>query len=322
MMRLRYQFELIQLIRKYFTEQEFLDVMTPPAVENPGMEVHIHPFQLYSLHQKKTVPYYLHTSPEFCLKELLSNPDEKIENVFSLSYCFRDEPNSPIHRHQFLMLEWYRKHARYEAIMDDTIHLIQNIVTEFSKRNYPVKKQMQNLKVIKKTMQEIFQETIGIDILNYLTVDSIKELIKNNFPDVPLPKAELLWDDYFFLLYLNKVEPEINKYPAILVYELPAPLAALSTLKKSDPRVCERFEVYLGGVELCNCFNELTDADEQRKRFTEQGKIKKDIYKYELPEPKKFYQAIERGLPPSAGIALGVERLLYSILEIENPFFY
>lgn len=273
-MRLRYQFELIQLIRNYFTEQGFLDVLTPPAVENPGMEVHIHPFQLYSAHQKKTVPYYLHTSPEFCLKELLSSPEEKIDNVFSLSYCFRDEPNSPIHRHQFLMLEWYRKHARYEAIMTDTIELIEKVVTEFTKRGYPVRSSMKNFKVVKKTMQEIFQETINIDILNYLEKDKLKDLIQTQFKDVPLPNADLHWDDYFFLLYLNKVEPEINKYPTILIYEFPAPLSALSTLKDSDKRVCERFEVYINGVELCNCFNELTDASEQRRRFTEQANLK------------------------------------------------
>ena len=321
-MRLRYQFELIQLIRNYFTEQDFLDVLTPPAVENPGMEVHIHPFQLYSAHQKKTVPYYLHTSPEFCLKELLSSPEEKIDKVFSLSYCFRDEPNSPIHRHQFLMLEWYRKHARYEAIMVDTIQLIEKVVSEFTKRGYPVRSSMKNFKVIKKTMQEIFLETINVDILNYLEKDKIKDLIQTQFKDVPLPNVDLQWDDYFFLLYLNKVEPEINKYPAILIYEFPAPLSALSTLKDSDKRVCERFEVYINGVELCNCFNELTDASEQRRRFSEQAKLKEELYHYTLPTPSKFYASMDRGLPPSAGIALGVERLLHSILEIENPFFY
>ncbi len=321
-MRLRYQFELIQFIRNYFTEQGFLDVLTPPAVENPGMEVHIHPFQLFSAHQKKTVPYYLHTSPEFCLKELLSRPEENIEKVFSISYCFRDEPNSPIHRHQFLMLEWYRKHARYEEIMVDTIKLIERTVSEFEKRGYPVRSSMQNLKVVKKTMQEIFIETINIDILDYLDKEKLKGLIQNQFKDVPLPKSELQWDDYFFLLYLNKVEPEINKYPAILIYEFPAPLSALSTLKETDKRVCERFEVYINGVELCNCFNELTDSSEQKNRFKDQAKLKEQLYKYSLPTPSKFYESMDRGLPPSAGIALGVERLLYSVLEIENPFFY
>jgi lysyl-tRNA synthetase class 2 len=315
-MRLRYQFELIQLIRNFFTQQGFLDVMTPPAVENPGMEVHIHPFQLHSVIKNKLVPQYLHTSPEFCLKQLLASPEEKIENVFSLSYCFRDEPNSPIHRNQFIMLEWYRKHARYEKIMSDVEELIQSCL----KSNLPIRKEMINQRVVKKTMQQLFSEILNIDILNYLDVPSIKKLLEN-YLDVPVPVSECEWDDYFFLLYLNKIEPEIAKIPLLLIYEFPAPLSALSTLKSSDLRVCERFEVYINGVELCNCFNELTDPVEQKKRFEEQSFLKNKLYHYQLPIPSNFYQALEKGLPPSAGIALGVERLLYSLCEIENPFF-
>lgn len=315
-MRLRYQFELIQLIRNFFTQQGFLDVLTPPAVENPGMEVHIHPFQLHSVIKNKVIPKYLHTSPEFCLKELLANPAEKIDNVFSLAYCFRDEPDSPIHRNQFIMLEWYRKHERYEKIMSDVEELIQTCI----KSNLPIKKELKNKKLVKKTMQELFFEILNIDILNYLDVSSIKLLLKN-YPDVPVPNAECEWDDYFFLLYLNKIEPEIAKIPLLLIYEFPAPLSALSTLKKQDPRVCERFEVYISGIELCNCFNELTDLVEQKKRFEDQNKLKTKIYKYQLPLPAKFYASLEKGLPPSAGIALGVERLLYAVCDIENPFF-
>ena len=315
-MRLRYQFELIQLIRNFFTQQGFLDVLTPPAVENPGMEVHIHPFQLHSVVNNKITQQYLHTSPEFCLKKLLASPVEKIDKVFSLAYCFRDEPDSPIHRKQFIMLEWYRKHERYEKIMSDVEKLIQNCLNS----QLPIKKDLLGQKFIKKTMQDLFQETLQIDILEYLDITSIKKLLKN-YPDVPVPNVECEWDDYFFLLYLNKIEPEIAKIPMLMIYEFPAPLSALSTLKTSDTRVCERFEVYINGVELCNSFNELTDLAEQKRRFEEQNKFKIKLYKYQLPEPTSFYNALEKGLPPSAGIALGVERLLYSLCEIENPFF-
>jgi len=316
-MRLRYQFELIQLIRNFFTQQGFLDVLTPPAVENPGMEVHIHPFQLHSVAKNKLIPQYLHTSPEFCLKELLTDPAEKINKLFSLAYCFRDEPDSPIHRSQFIMLEWYRKHERYEKIMSDVEELIQLCLDS----NLPVKKELKNQKIIKKTMQELFLEILNIDILNFLDVPSIKKLLKN-YPDVPVPNTECEWDDYFFLLYLNKIEPEVSKIPLLLIYEFPAPLSALSTLKAQDIRVCERFEVYINGVELCNCFNELTDKQEQARRFHEQNRLKKKLYQYQLPEPITFYAALNQGLPPSAGIALGVERLLYALCDIKNPFFY
>lgn len=315
-MRRHYLFELIQVIRNYFGEQGFLDVITPPAVENPGMEVHIHPFQLHSVQTNKLRPLYLHTSPEFCMKELLGDGFNKI---FTMSYCFRDEPSSPIHRPQFLMLEWYRKNERYESIMKDVEGLIQYALK--NAKNLPVRKEIQDQKLVKKTMQELFQEELGIDILNYLDVPSIKELLKK-FPDVPVPKVELEWDDYFFLLYLNRIEPVITKYPILMITEFPAPLSALSTLKASDPRVCERFEVYINGIELCNCFNELTDPVEQRKRFSAQNELKKKLYHYELPEPKNFYATMDKGFPPSAGIALGVERLLHSLFEVENPFYY
>jgi lysyl-tRNA synthetase class 2 len=316
-MRLRYQFELIQLIRNFFSEQGFLDVITPPAVENPGMEVHIHPFALHSVVQNKVIKKFLHTSPEFCLKELLSDAEEKIDKVFSMGYCFRDEPDSSVHRNQFIMLEWYRKYERYEKIMSDVEALINHCL----KSSLPLRPQMKNQTLKKITMQELFLQILNIDILNFLDIPSIQKLLKT-FPDVPVPQAELEWDDYFFLLYLNKIEPEIAKYPLLLIYEFPAPLSALSTLKKDDPRVCERFEVYVNGVELCNCFNELTDPVEQRKRFEDQNLLKQKLYKYQLPEPKVFYAAMERGLPPSAGIALGVERLLFALCEVENPFFY
>lgn len=285
------------------------------------MEVHIHPFQLHSVNKNRNLPLYLHTSPEFCLKELLSDSSENLDKIFSLSYCFRDEPDSPIHRKQFLMLEWYRKNERYESIMTDMEELIPYALHEGEKKNLPIRKELKGQKLVIKTMAELFREFTQVEILDHLTVPSIKKLL-GKFPDVPVPSAELEWDDYFFLLYLNKIEPYLTKYPLLLIKEFPAPLAALSTLKKADPRVCERFEVYLNGIELCNCFNELTDPIEQKKRFDEQKSLKKKLYGYELPEPKTFYRSLEKGLPPSSGVALGVERLLHSLFDVENPFFY
>lgn len=318
-MRRRHLFELIQIIRNFFREQDFLDVLTPPAVENPGMEVHIHPFQLHSVQKKYLKPLYLHTSPEFCMKELLSSREE-MDRIFTMSYCFRDEANSPIHRSQFLMLEWYRKNERFEIIMEDVGNLINYVIKHGVIRGLPLRPEMQHQKMTIKTMQELFHEELGIDILNYLEVDQIKKLL-TQFPDVPVPASELEWDDYFFLLYLNRIEPLLKKYPLLLITEFPSPLSALATLKKSDPRVCERFEVYINGIELCNCFNELTDLVELKKRFSLQNELKQKLYHYELPEPLSFYKTMEEGLPPSAGIALGVERLLHSLFQVKNAFY-
>lgn len=319
-MRRRHQFELIQSLRHFFQDKGFLETLTPPLVQNPGMETHVHPFQVTSVRDQTHRPLYLHTSPEFCLKELLSEwKAEGLTNIYSLAYCFRDEPESPIHRAQFLMLEWYRVHARYEVIMDD----VEDLLT-WSLSNTPitVRSEVKGQKLVRMTMEELWLETIQRSPLDFLDKRELRRLIQRDFPEVPLPSVDLPWDDLFFLLHLNKVETELKRWPLLLIKEFPAPLAALSTIKPSDNRVCERFEVYVNGIELCNAYNELTDVHEQRRRFGQQALEKKQTYGYELPEPTRFLQALERGLPPASGIALGVERLLHSLFEVEEPFFY
>lgn len=321
-MRISYQFHLIQAIRDHFISEGFIDVLTPPMVENPGMETHIHPFKVRSTYKNSSFQSaYLHTSPEFCMKELLSLKEEELSNIFTISYCFRDEPSSPIHRNQFIMLEWYRKNCRYESIMDDCEKLIFSSINFLKSKSIKVKKQFESFELRKITVQDLFIETIGLDILDYLDTDKLIEKIKTDFKDVPLPYSKCSWDDYFFLLFLNKIEPELKKFPAILIYEFPAPLAALSTIKEDDVRVCERFEIFLNGVELCNCFNELTDLKVQKERFNKQNEEKNLLYDYQLPSPESFYETMQRGLPKCSGIALGVERFLSALVDIENPFY-
>lgn len=287
-------------------------------VENPGMETHVHPFEVYSAKTKKSKNLYLHTSPEFMMKELLSTEGENLDKIFTITYAFRDEPNSFQHRCQFLLLEWYRKNAHYTSLMEDTEKLILFCRDHFENKNIKTKLS-KNFSLTKKTMQELILETINVDILNFLDTKDLKNLITKDFKDVPLPEIPLEWDDYFFLLYLNKVEPHIQNIEALLLYEFPAPLSALSTLKKEDPRVCERFEVYINGIELCNAFNEETSLETLKKRFSYQNQQKEKQYNYTLPEPKQFFNVM-KNYPKSSGNALGVERLLYSLIEIENPF--
>ena len=318
--RLLQQYHLIQAIRDFFRKHEFLDVLTPPAVLNPGMETHIHPFRLTSTYKKSETPFYLHTSPEFHMKELLSLGMDKI---FNISYCFRDEPESPIHRFQFLMLEWYRSQKRYEAIMDDCEKLIVSCLESLKDQGIQINSTLLKSSFDRMTIQELFKEYLNIDILNFLEKNELIKLITLDFPDVPLPKElkNLSWDDLYFLLFLNHIEPKLKERPYLLLYEFPHHLSALSTLKKNDPRVCERFEIYVDGIELCNCFNELTDLKIQKERFHQQRNEKLNLYGYGLPDPTILYESLERGLPPSAGVALGVERLLMALTKIENPFF-
>jgi len=320
MTKLKYQFETIQAIRNFFLKEGFMDVLTPPMVQNPGMETHIHPFEVFSKHKKSSTDLFLHTSPEFHMKSILAT-EEDLNDIFTISYCFRDEPRSDIHREQFLMLEWYRKFTRYEKIMDDVEFLILSVSKHLEEKKIPLKHKYSATDFQRATVQEIFKEFTNIDILNFLDTNELKKLIQKDFKGVPLPSVECSWDDYFFLLFLNEVEPHFKNYKSLLLYEFPEPLSALSTIKETDSRVCERFEVYLNGIELCNCFNELTDLNIQKQRFDIQKQEKKSLYNYDLPEPTDFYQTLKGGYPKSSGIALGVERLLYSLVEIKNPFF-
>lgn len=306
-----------QVIRDFFKEKEFLDVLTPPVVGNPGMETHIHPFGIYKAHGEIKLPLYLHTSPEFQMKRLLASGFEKI---FTLTYCFRDEPESENHRFQFLMLEWYRSQSGYESIMDDCEELLEFSCQQLEKAGLPVKTGMKN-PLVKMTVQDIFQEVLDMDILEHLDVPSLRGWIEEKGEGIPMPKVELAWDDLFFLVFLNKVEPYLKKYPKILLYEWPFHLSALSKISEKDPRVCERFEIYLEGLELCNCFHELCNLSEQKRRFKDQEKAKSELYGYQLPEPKLLYNALEKGINSPSGIALGVERLLKGLMDITDPFF-
>lgn len=306
-------FKTINICRHFFQNKGFLETPTPPLVENPGMEAHLHPFKIKSVIKNKELPMYLHTSPEFYMKELLS---EGFQKIFNIGWCFRDEPSSITHRNQFLMLEWYRAESNYNEILDDTKELILKTHQELKKDKFPT---IPTLNFQKTTVQELFIKNLNFDILQFLDTNRIEQYIIDNFPDLlkEKPLVQWPWEDYFYLLFLNKIEPLFKKIPFLVVDEFPAPLAALSTIKPGNPKVCERFEVYLQGIEICNCFNELTDITIQKKRMRDEAEKKSKLYKYELPEPNTLYNALEKGLPPSAGIALGIERLYMGLMT--NP---
>jgi len=313
--KLERHFKVLGVLRTFFTQQGFIDVMTPPVVPNPGMETHIHPFQVSpacSHLLKWQQPQYLHTSPEFAMKELLVLGFQKI---FTLTHSFRAEPNSETHRFQFTMLEWYRANSNYEEILQDCLQLIPSVANALN---------VQLPKPTVKTVAELFQEYAALDILEFLEVEQLRKIIKERFPQL-IPGNDPYWEkagyeDFFFLLFLNVIEPHFKNIPFLAVKEFPAPLAALSTLKKSDSRVAERFEIYLNGVEICNAYNELVNAKEQRRRFELAQQQKLSLYQYQLPNPERFLKNLESGMPPSGGIALGVERLIMALTQSHDVF--
>ncbi len=299
-------FKFTSSIRSFFNKHGFVDAIVPIMVENPGCEPHIHPFEVFSKKNLITTNKYLHTSPEFAMKQLICRG---LENIFNISICFRDEPKSSTHNNQFVMLEWYRTNQKYEEIMKDCKLLINYLIG---------KKEI----FIKKTIKEIFYEILNINILDYLEKDKIINLIKTRYPEL-LPSSNnlILWDDYYFLIFLNKIEPNLKEYPYLLLYEFPYQLRSFSTIKPDNPKICQRFELYINGIEVANCFNEITDIAQYKKIIDNYNKLKNDIYNYQLPPPNYFYKSIEKNsLPNCSGIALGIERLYASLNKLDSFF--
>ena len=310
-------FILQQAIRNFFNAQNFLDVLAPPVVPNPGIEAHLHPFELYSVKDQKKQDLYLQTSPEFALKELMA---QGFGNLFTLCYCFRDEPHSSTHRPQFLMLEWYRVNENYNTIADDIIQLIEFCRQKLIENKIPVKFEEPLIPKIM-TVNETFQDYAGFSLFDYPKTQDLKNYTAQNFPEL-LPRSHNLeWEDYYFLIFLNIIEPQLKSVPLLILKEYPARMAALSTLKRDNPLVSERFEVFVHGLELANCFNELRDLAEQKKRYQREADKKERLYQYQLPQPTVLFNALEKGIPESAGIAMGVERLLLALTGFKNPFY-
>lgn len=289
---------VIKAVRRFFDDQDFWEVETPALQIQPGAEVHVHAFQteLLSPDLNNQSTRYLHTSPEFSMKKLLVAGCEKI---YQICPVYRNAEGSSQHVCEFKMLEWYRTGVTYEQIMDDTIGLLRAVATaakikSFQKGNYESNPFEDWEKI---SVFEAFQKYAGIDIAK----DWLPELNTQNTEE---------WDARFFKVFMEQIEPYLGQGSPTILYDYPAHMAALSKVKKNDPRVAERFEVYVCGLELANAFTELTDAKTQLKRFEDDMAEKKRIYGETWPIDHNFIAALEQGMPDAGGIALGIDRLV------------
>ncbi|MFZ9596553.1 MAG: EF-P lysine aminoacylase EpmA [Bdellovibrionia bacterium] len=298
-------------IRHFFTSQGFLETRTPLLVACPGMEPHIRPFQVQST-LRPDERLYLPTSPEFAMKRLLVGG---LEKIFQITPSFRDEPRSPCHRSEFTMLEWYRAQSGFLDIMKDTEDLLEALAIEihgkpswsFQGREISVKTPWPRLKV-----RDLFQKHVGVD----LTQAQDRETLAQECVRLRLkPNRDESWDDLYFKIWLNEIEPHLPHHQACFVTHYPASQAALAVTEVDEQGVAwaKRFEAYVGGMELGNAFEELTDPKEQRARFEKDMALREQVYGASFPKnpiDEGFLAALEEGLPPSGGIAVGVDRLV------------
>ncbi len=289
---------VIKAVRRFFDDQNFWEVETPALQIQPGAETHVHAFQtdLLSPDLQNKSTRYLHTSPEFSMKKLLVAGCEKI---YQICPVYRNGEGSSQHVCEFKMLEWYRTGVTYEQIMQDSILLLQAVakaanIETFRKDDFESNPFLEWQKI---SVFDAFQKYADINIAN----DWLPELEQQNTQD---------WDARFFKVFMEEIEPQLGQGVPTILYDYPAHMAALSKVKQSDPRVAERFEIYVCGLELANAFTELTDVSIQLKRFEEDMAEKKRIYGSAWPIDKDFIAALEHGMPEAGGIAIGIDRLV------------
>jgi len=308
--------QIIRTIREFFWSQGFIETDTPTLVVSPGMEPHIRPIAT------ENPKVFLPTSPEFAMKKLLA---EGFENIFPISKAYRNEPKSATHNPEFAMLEWYRTDAGYEAIMDDVEALFKTIATRHAPERYDHGSPWPRMSV-----REVFAQFVGLDLgqaLEDIEMLARKCVELNLAPKDVLQKSSLnapgAWDDFFFRIMLNVVETRLEQMNRpIIMHSYPPSQCALANMEcDSEGRPwAKRFEVYAGGHELGNAFDELIDSNEQRRRFEKDMNLRKQIdgnsFK-ENPIDEEFLSALKK-MPKSGGIAMGVDRIVMYFLEKQS----
>jgi elongation factor P--(R)-beta-lysine ligase len=287
---LRRRRQLAQAVRAFFGARGYAEVETPYAVAAPGEEVHLRAVRAGEL--------YLNTSPEFAMKKLLAGGSGPI---FQMARVWRDEPWSDTHAPEFTMLEWYALHADMDALIEEVFSLLRAVLAPVvSCRGITTSL----ARFERLTVAEAFFRYVGSDVL--ASVGDAPALAAA--AGVQLRSGED-WEDLFFRLLLERVEPNLGREHPTFLTHWPAAQAALARRDPRDARVAERFEVFCGGMELANAFVELTDADEQRARFVEDRKRRHALYGADWEMDEDFLAAVRR-MPYCAGIALGFDRLL------------
>lgn len=269
--------QMMQIIRRFFIDQDYLEVETPIRIPACAPEAHIEPVT--------SGDWFLQTSPELCMKRLLA---AGFPRIFQICKCFRQGERGRWHLPEMTLLEWYRADSSYLDMMNECEALVGHIAWQLNSKNRLVYQGREiNLRPpwLRISVAEAF------DIF------------------APLSMQAALNNDRFDEIMLEAVEPNLGHPRPVFLYDYPASRGALARLKPGDNRYAERFELYIGGLELCNAFSELTDPAEQRARFEHELDQRRTSSKPMCPLPKKFLRAL-KDLPAAAGNALGIDRLV------------
>jgi lysyl-tRNA synthetase class 2 len=274
--------QILQAIRNFFVVQGYLEVETPHRIPAPAPESHI-----------DAVPsgtWFLHTSPELCMKRMLAAGYEKI---FQICRVWRDRERGSQHIPEFTLLEWYRVNCDYKSLMEECETLIQSVSACID------------------LGREVLFHNQEIDLTAPWQRISVEEAFDQYAQN---SMSEALERDLFDEIMVKEIEPNLGIGRPTFLYDYPVERGSLARLKKDDPSVAERFELYMGGLELANGFSELIDAAEQRRRFQKENEVRRSLAKPIYAVPENFLGELT-DMPPSAGIAMGVDRLVMVFLD-------
>ncbi len=298
---------IVSALRNWFAGEGFLEVDAGILQVSPGNETHLHAFATqFRQPDESVLPRYLHTSPEFALKKILAAGEERIVDF---ARVFRNRERGPLHAPEFTMLEWYRVREPYETIMDDCISVARNALEVAGGNHLVWRDTISSLDKDPEilTLVEAFDRYVDIDLVSALEdrdafADAARKAGVRTIEDDT-------WSDIFSRVLSEKIEFNLGIGRPTLLTEYPVSEAALARAKEDDSRFAERFELYACGVELANGFAELTDFQEQRRRFEADMDEKQRIYGERYPLDEDFLTALAH-MPPASGVAMGLDRLV------------
>ncbi len=275
--RLRKRAGLISALRTYFDEHDFIEVETPIVIKAPAPEEYIEGIPVEN--------GFLRTSPELQMKEMLCAGYEKI---YQIGACFRKNEFGARHRPEFTMLEWYETGINYLQLLEFTADLLRSAAQ----------------KTTGSTRIEYQGQAIDLSLAPQII--TVRDAYKK-YADVDVDR--ITTEEDFDEIMTSQIEPYLGIGQMTFLIDYPAKRAALARLKPGSPEVAERWELYLAGMEIANAYGELTDPDEQRKRFKKAQVVRAENNFIPYPFPDDFFQALESGMPECSGCALGVDRL-------------
>lgn len=299
-------------LRAWFAGAGFTEVDPAALQVSPGNEAHLHGFATTAIGNDGVPrPMYLHSSPEFAMKKLLAAGETRIA---AFAHVWRNRERGPLHSPEFTMLEWYRAGEAYAVLMDDVAAMARlaceaagSGVLRYGEARCDPFAAVERLSVA-----EAFRRHAGIDLLATCGAGGATDrdgLAAQAEAAGVKTAADDTWSDILSRVLVERVEPHLGHGRLTMLDRYPAAEAALARVCPDDPREAERFEVYACGVELANGFGELTDPDEQRRRFEAEMDEKARVYGERYPLDEEFLAALAE-MPPASGIALGFDRLV------------